>query len=93
MGISATTDDVRRWRELGFTDIFRYMHPATHELWVDAKTLEKMGECPYLLEACDLKDRRILCFCAIQEIKPWRCKSYVCLRKEIGIGFGGIADQ
>lgn len=87
MGIFATTNDIERWKRGGFSDIFRYMHPRTLELWVDAKTLKKMARCPYLLEACSLEDRRPMFFCAIQDKKPQKCKAYVCLRKEMGAGF------
>lgn len=90
MGISATLDDIERWNTSGFRDIFRYMHPRTLELWVDARTLRKMERCPYLLEACCLEDRRPMFFCAIQDIKPQKCKAYRCLRKEIGAGFSEI---
>jgi len=82
MQIHATSGDLRRWEEMGFTDILRYIDPGTRELWVEAG--EKMMQCPYLCEACALEDRRLIHFCAIQDIKPQKCRDYVCLRKELG---------
>jgi hypothetical protein len=84
MYIHATPKDLARWEEIGFNDILRYIHPQTLELWVEADTGEKMMQCPYLCEACALDDRRLIYFCAIHEIKPHKCKDYVCLRKELG---------
>jgi hypothetical protein len=60
------------------------------ELWVDATTKRKMDNCPYLLRASRLKDQSEVYFCAIQEKKPERCASYVCLRKELGSEFIGL---
>ena len=84
MSIHATPGDLARWEEIGFSEILRYIHPGTLELWVTADTGEKMIQCPYLCEACALEDKRVIYFCAIQEIKPQKCMDYVCLRKELG---------
>ena len=56
--------------------------PETRELWVQDG--EKMLQCPYLCEACNLEDRRLIYFCAIHDIKPQKCQEYICLRKELG---------
>jgi hypothetical protein len=82
MQIHATTGDLARWEKMGFSEILEYMDPETKELWVQDG--EKMLLCPYLCEACALEDRRLIYFCAIQEIKPQKCQEYICLRKELG---------
>ena len=82
MQIHATPGDLARWEEMGFSEILRFIDPGTRELWVQDG--EKMMHCPYLCEACALEDRRLIYFCAIQEIKPQKCREYICLRKELG---------
>ena len=90
MAIHATPEDVRRWKARGFLEIFDHIHPKTLELWVDAGTLKKLDGCPYLLEACSLQNKRAMYFCAIQDMKPSKCASYVCLRKELGESFANL---
>jgi hypothetical protein len=91
MYIHATPSDVERWKEIGFEDIFRYLDPDTLELWVENG--EKMLQCPYYLEACSLEDRRLMYFCAIHDIKPEKCRDYVCLRVEMGREFLGLGGD
>ncbi len=73
--------DIRRWRDLGRTDILARVRcrngsaddfDETYRIWVDPDTGETARTCPWLLP-CPDQDRFL---CAIHDIKPEVCREY-----------------
>lgn len=73
MTLTATAQDVARWRREGQEDILRYVArvgPGLHDLWVDDGI--ELSRCPFLR-----KNRGVATYrCTIHETRPEACRSY-----------------
>jgi Fe-S-cluster containining protein len=79
--LTATHDDVKRWREEGRSDILRTAKMVWKggnleyaELWFDPTTGKELFNCPWLKREGDKAS------CSIHETRPQVCRSYFCKR-------------
>ena len=76
--LSATGEDVRRWRHEGRDDILRFAHVLGSprdpwaDLWVDDRTGIERNRCPFVRNVPGTK--RYLC--SIYETRPQVCRDY-----------------
>jgi Fe-S-cluster containining protein len=88
--------DIRRWRDMGRTDILAWVQclnagpdvfgPA-YRIWVDPDTGKTARTCPWLASCPDHADRFV---CTIHDIKPEVCRQYPYTAKHAAMtGCGG----
>jgi Fe-S-cluster containining protein len=77
--LSATGDDVKRWRREGRDDILRFAYvlgPPSNphaDLWVDEQTENEQDRCPFVRKVRG--QNRYLC--RIYETRPQVCRDYI----------------
>jgi uncharacterized protein len=69
--LTATVDDVKRWRREGRRDILRFEDGG--DLWVDRETGDERSRCPFVRKVRG--QNRYLC--TIYETRPQVCRDYV----------------